>query len=90
MFVADDVVWTIILVSSLSNMLVDVFGEVLLEYGVYYTKGYFPNFSIPGFDGFSSTAGGETVFPVLVNGTAPTPEQVELIHTLLASLQAAQ
>jgi hypothetical protein len=87
MFVADDVVWSIIIVSSVSNMLVDVFGEVLLEYGVYYTKRYAPDFSIPGFDGFAAAPGSESAFPMLINGVAPTPEQVELMHSLLATLQ---
>jgi hypothetical protein len=90
MFVADDVVWSIIIVSSISNMLVDVFGEVLLEYGVHYTKRYVPDFSLPGFDGFAAASGGESAFPVLINGVAPTPEQVDLMHSLLATLQAAQ
>jgi hypothetical protein len=106
MFLIDDPVWGIIIVSSLSNMLVDVFGEVFFEYSVYYVKGYIPNFSIPGFDGSAAATGGEpavpvlingvaapggeSAVPVLINGVAPTPEQIELLHTLLATLQAAQ
>jgi hypothetical protein len=89
MFLIDDPVWGIIIVSSLSNMLVDVFGEVFFEYSVYYVKGYIPNFSIPGFDGFAAAPGGESALPVLINGVAPTPEQIELLHTLLATLQSA-
>ena len=89
MFLIDDPVWGIIIVSSLSNFLVDVFGEVLLEYGVYYTRGYIHDFSIPGFDGFAAAPGGEPMIPMLINGAAPTSEQVELLHTLLATFQAA-
>ena len=89
MFLIDDPVWGIIIVSSLSNFFVDVFGEVLLEYGVHYTRGYIHDFSIPGFEGFAVAPGGETAIPMLINGVAPTPEQVELLHTLLATFQVA-
>jgi hypothetical protein len=90
MLLIDDPVWGIIIITSISNFLVDVFGEVLLEYGVYYTRGYIHDFSMPGFEGFAAVPGGETATPVLINGVAPSPEQVELLHSLLATFQAAQ
>jgi hypothetical protein len=35
---AEEVVLSIIIISTVSNFLVDLFGEVLLEYGVAFTR----------------------------------------------------
>lgn len=95
---ADDVVLSIIIVSTISNMVVDIFGEVLLEYGVYYTKKYVPDFSIPGFDGFdNASAATDGSLATLIDQLSQTPqfidklsvEQLELLNTVLVSMQVA-
>lgn len=98
---ADDVVLSIIIISSVQNFLFDLFGEVLLEYGVVYTREYFPDFSIPGFggDGWSETSAaldGSTLQAMIEQLTA-TPhlvdklsvEHLEILNTVLVSMQGA-
>lgn len=97
---AEEVVVSIIIISTISNLLVDIFGEVLLEYGVYYSRDYFPNFSIPGFDGFAdrtaATLDGAGV-TAMIEKISQTPqlleklsvEQLEMLNTVLVSMQVA-
>jgi hypothetical protein len=96
---AEEVVVSIIIISTISNLLVDIFGEVLLEYGVYYTRDYFPNFSIPGFDGFSESAAvlDGAAITAMIERVSQTPqlleklsvEQLEMLNTVLVSMQVA-
>jgi hypothetical protein len=96
---ADNIVLSVVLISSIQNLLFDLFFEVLLEYGVVFTRQYLPDFSIPGFGGFDQTsAAAESAgFAGLIEQLAATPqvidklsvEQLELLNTLLVSMQSA-
>lgn len=97
---AEEVVFTIIVISTITNMLTDVFGEVLLEYGVHYTKSYFPNFSIPGFDGYSNKTAAAmdgSGVSAMIEKITHTPqlldrlsvEQLQMLNTVLVSMQGA-
>lgn len=97
---ADDVVLSIIIISSVQNFLFDLFFEVGLEYGVRFTREYIPDFSIPGFDGgvdgTSATMDGIGL-PGLIEQISLTPhlidklsvEQLELLNTMLVSVPVA-
>jgi hypothetical protein len=92
---ADDVVLSIIIISSVQNFLFDLFAEVGLEYGVRYTRQYIPDFSIPGFDGTS--AADDMGLPTLIEQLSLTPqlvdklspEHLELLNSVLISMQSA-
>jgi hypothetical protein len=94
---AEEVVFTIIVISTITNMLTDVFGEVLLEYGVRYTREYFPNFAIPGFDAAPQKASAMDGAGVsaMIEKIRHTPqllqklsvEQLDMLNTVLVSLQ---
>jgi hypothetical protein len=95
---AEEVVFSIIIISTISNMAVDVFGEVLLEYGVRYTREFFPNFSIPGFGDHlpqKSSAMGGADLSAMIEKIRHTPqllqklsvEQLDMLNTVLVSLQ---
>ena len=98
---ADDLVLSIIIISSVQNFLFDLFGEVLLEYGVVYTRQYLPDFSIPGFGGSgfgeTSAAADSVELPTLIEQLSLTPqlidklsvEQLELLNTMLVAMQSA-
>jgi hypothetical protein len=95
---ADDVVLSIIIISTVQNFLFDLFGEVLLEYGVVYTRQYLPDFSIPGFGQSEATSAADAVgLPSLIELLATSPqlieklsvEQLEMLNTILVSTQGA-
>jgi hypothetical protein len=101
---ADDVVLSVIIISSVQNFLFDLFFEVMLEEAVVYTRQYLPDFSIPGFNqtsipGFnesSMTADGAGLH-ALIEQLSLTPqlvdklsvEQLEMLNTVLVAMQAA-
>jgi hypothetical protein len=76
---ADDVL-VIFVVIMIANLGVEVVAE-------WWVNG--PGAS-PGFEGSAAAPGGESAELVLINGVAPTPEQIEVLHTLIAALQTAQ
>jgi hypothetical protein len=92
---ADDIVLSVVIISSVQNFLFDLFFEVLLEEAVVYTRQYLPE----GFGGFTETS--VTVdgagLPALIEQLALTPQlidklsvdQLELLNTMLVSMQAA-
>jgi hypothetical protein len=96
---ADNLVLSVIIISSVQNFLFDLFFEVLLEHAVVYVRRYLPDFSIPGLDGINETSmtvdGAE--LPALIQQLASTPqlidklsvEQLEMLSTVLVAMQAA-
>lgn len=92
---ADDLVLSIIIISSVQNFLFDLFFEVGLEYGVVFTRRYLPDFSLP-FNETSMTADGAGL-QALIEQLSLTPqlvdrlsvEHLELLNTMLASMQSA-
>jgi hypothetical protein len=96
---ADNLVLSVIIISSVQNFLFDLFFEVLLEHAVVYVRRYLPDFSIPGLDGINETS--MTVdgagLPALIQQLASTPqlidklsvEQLEMLSTVLVAMQAA-
>jgi hypothetical protein len=93
---ADDVVLSVIIISSVQNFLFDLFFEVMLEEAVVYTRQYLPDFSIPGFNETSMTADGAGLH-ALIEQLSLTPqlvdklsvEQLEMLNTVLVAMQAA-
>jgi hypothetical protein len=95
---ADNLVLSVIIISSVQNFLFDLFFEVLLEHAVVYVRRYLPDFSIPGLDGINETS--MTVdgagLPALIQQLASTPqlidklsvEQLEMLSTVLVAMQA--
>ena len=96
---ADNLVLSVIIISSVQNFLFDLFFEVLLEHAVVYVRRWAPDFSIPGLDSIGETA--TTVdgagLPTLIEQLASTPqlidrlsvEQLEMLNTVLVAMQAA-
>ena len=95
---ADNLVWSVIIISSVQNLLFDLFFEVGLEYGVRYTRQYLPDFSIPGFGPEQTSAATDgaglqglieqlSLTPQLIDKLSP--EQLELLNTVLITMQSA-
>jgi hypothetical protein len=92
---ADQLVLSVIIISSVQNFLFDLFFEVLLEEAVVYTRRYLPDLTMP-FNETAMTADGAGLQP-LIEQLSLTPqlvdklsvEQLELLNTVLVSMQAA-
>ena len=93
---ADDIVLSVIIISSVQNFLFDLFFEVALEHAVVYVRRLAPDFSIPGFDPASATTDSSGL-PALIEQLSLTPqlidklsvEQLEMLNTVLVSMQVA-
>jgi hypothetical protein len=92
---ADQVVLSVIIISSVQNFLFDLFFEVLLEHAVVYVRRLAPDFSLP-FNEASMPADGAAL-QALIEQLSLTPqlvdrlsvEQLEMLNTVLVSMQAA-
>jgi len=90
---ANEVVLSIIIISTISNLLVDIFGEVLLEYGVVYTRQHYPEFWLPGFGNSGQAAATTDGQAALIEQLSLHPEiidrlSVEQLQSLLTALGA--
>jgi hypothetical protein len=95
---ADQVVLSVIIISSVQNFLFDLFFEVLLEEAVVWVRQHVPDFSIPGLsiNQTSMTTDGAGM-PALIEQLASTPqlvdrlsvEQLEMLNTVLVAMQSA-
>jgi hypothetical protein len=96
---ADQLVLSVIIISSVQNFLFDLFFEVLLEHAVVYVRRLVPDFSIPGLDinQTSVVVVDDADLPALLERLAATPqvidrlslEQLEMLNTVLVAMQAA-
>jgi hypothetical protein len=95
---ADNVVLSVIIISSVQNFLFDLFFEVLLEHAVVYVRRLFPDFSIAGLEiNQTSMTVDHADLPALIEELAATPqvidrlsvEQLEMLNTVLVAMQAA-
>jgi hypothetical protein len=92
---ADDVVLSIIIISSVQNFLFDLFFEVLLEEAVVFTRQYLPE-GFGGFNETSMTADGAGL-QALIEQLSLTPqlvdrlsvEHLELLNSVLVTMQSA-
>jgi hypothetical protein len=95
---ADQLVLSVIIISSVQNFLFDLFFEVLLEHAVVYVRRLVPDFSIPGLDiNQTSVVVDNADLPGLIERLAATPQvidrlsvdQLEMLNTVLVAMQAA-